>query len=133
MISKSLLGATVVLLLALIWVSNSLLKAKEQNGVLIQGIATAEGVNERQTKTIEELEQNKVNLLADIEAERAKNNAATAAIEELGEGLENAEADFNQRLAAAVAGMSDEELTCASEFVPDDLVISLHDETGSID
>jgi len=127
------MGVSAASVLALLFVFNMLLNAKEANGVLIQGIETAQGVNDRQKATLAEVQSNHDNLLVQIDQERVRTKEATDALEASEAGLDVAEANFNQRLKAAVAGMSDEDLECASEFVPAALIDSLHDETSGID
>lgn len=132
LISKVLMGVSAGAVLALIVVFNMLMSSKEANGALVQGIEDARATNERQTLTISEMEKNNANLLVQMEAERENAKMATEAKELSEMHLVDAEADFDERLRAAVEGMSDEDLECASEFVPPDLINSLSDSSPSI-
>ncbi len=133
MLSKALAGGLTAAVLALAIVFWLLLSAKEANGVLTQGIETAKGVNERQALVQAELQENHNNLLVQIEDERRKARIATAALELVQGDLVKNKADFDQRIKAAVAEMTDEELVCAAEFVPAGLIDSLWADTSGAD
>ena len=131
MLSKVLMGLTAAAGIALWIVFSMLLSAKEANGVLTQGIETARGVNERQALVAAELQKNHDNLLIQIEQERVKTKIATDALDVSEKGLVTAKVDFDQRIKDALEGMTDEELVCASEFVPAGLIDSLWDDAGA--
>lgn len=133
MVSKILMGVSASALLALWILFNMLMSSKEANGALVQGIEDARAINERQTLTITEMENNNANLLIQMERERENAKAATEAKELSEMSLVDAEANFDARLRAAVEGMSDEDLECASEFAPVELINSLWDEPSGPD
>ena len=125
MLSKIMMGLTAAAGIALWIVFSMLLSAKEANGVLTQGIESARGVNERQALVAEELQKNHDRLLIQIEQERVKTKIATDALDVSEKGLVTAKVDFDQRMKDALEGMTDEELVCASEFVPAAIISSL--------
>ena len=127
MLSKIMMGVSVALFVGLIIASRALMAAKEENGALIQGVETARGVNERQALAMAEVQRNRDELLVQFEREREKARQATEALEANRKGLIQAKADFDQRMKEALEELSDEDLECASLFVPQPLVDGLHD------
>ena len=125
MLTKILGGAAGVLLIAVVVIGNMLLTAKEANGALRQGIEEARSVNERQALAVAELENENRRLLVAMENERRKAREATARRLAAEDELKTETAAFDDRLAAAVAGMTSEELECSNERVPDGLIDSL--------
>lgn len=133
MLSKVMIGVSAAMAIALLLVGKMLLAAKEENGTLIQGVETAKGVNARQALTLAEVQRNHDNLLEQIETERRKAREATKALEVSEQGLIQAEEDFEQRMANALGELSDEDLECASLFLPQPLIDGLHERTGGPD
>ena len=134
MLSKIMMGVTAGAVVALGIVFAMLLSSKESNGVLRQGIETAVGVNQRQAAVQAELQKNHDNLLLQIAEQRRRTQAGTAALAVSQKGLVTAKAGFDQRIKDVLEGMTDEDLLCASEFVPAELIDGLWDnETSSPD
>ena len=133
MLSKVMIGVSAAMAIALLLVGKMLLAAKEENGTLIQGVETAKGVNARQALTLAEVQRNHDNLLVQIETERRKAREATKALAVSDQGLIQAEEDFEQRMATALEELSDEDLECASLFLPQPLIDGLHERTGGPD
>lgn len=131
MLSKILMGVSVALLIGFLIASKALLAAKEENGTLIQGVETAKGVNARQALTLAEVQRNHDNLLVQIEREKQKAKAATEALAISRQGLIQAGVDFDQRMKTALEELSDEDLECASLFVPQPLIDGLRDDQAS--
>lgn len=121
------MGVSAASLVALGIVFWLLLSAKEANGILQQGIDMADGVNARQAVTLAEVQANHDRLLVQIEQQRIKTEVATKRLVKTQADLMTAEANFDRRIRVALEGMTDEELECASEFVPAALIFSLHD------
>jgi len=132
MISKILLGGLAASMVALGIVGWLLLSAKEANGILQQGIDMAAGVNARQAATLVEVQANHDNVMDQLKEQRIKTEAATKLLALSQEGLVSAKVDFDQRIKVALEGITDEELECASEFVPAGLIDSLHDPDSAI-
>jgi len=133
MLSKIMMGGLAAALLALVIVFNLLLSAREANGTLQQGIEDAKGINERQALAMAAVQKNRDQLVVQINNERRRTRAATEALEASREGLVAAKVDFDQRIKLALEDITDEELVCASEFVPAGLIDSLYGSASSID
>ena len=131
MLSKIMMGVTAGAVVALGIVFAMLLSAKEANGVLSQGIETARGVNARQALVNAEIQANHDRLLLQIAEQRRRTQAATAALAVSQKGLVTAKAGFDQRIKDVLEGMTDEDLLCASEFVPQPLIDGLWDNETS--
>ncbi len=127
MLSKVMLGVSAAMGIALGIVFWLLLSAKEANGILQQGIDMAAGVNARQAAVITEVQANHDSTMKQLKEQRIKTDAATKLLALSQEGLVAAKVDFDQRMKVALEGMTDEELECASEYVPAALIFSLHD------
>lgn len=132
-LSKIMMGVTAGAIIALGVVFSMLLSAKEANGMLTQGIESARGVNARQALVQAELQKNHDNLLLQIAEQRRRAKAATDALVVSQKGLVTAKVDFDQRIKDVLEGMTDEELVCASEFVPKPLIDGLWVSTSGPD
>ena len=125
MLTKILMGLTAATAIALLIVFNLLLSAKEANGMLQGAISEAGDINARQAMVVQTLESRRLELLASIDAERARAQVATDALIASQVGLETAKSDFEDRLAAARRELSNEDLVCATQPIPDSYVLSL--------
>jgi len=125
MLTKILMGLTAATAIALLLVFNLLLSAKEANGKLQGAISEAGNINSRQAMVVQTLEDNRLKLLAGIDAERVRAQVATDALIASQAGLETAKSVFEGRLAAARRELSNEDLVCAVQPIPDSYVFSL--------
>ncbi len=132
MLSKVMLGVSAAMGIALGIVFWLLLSAKEANGILQQGIDMADGVNARQAAVLDEVRANQASLLEQLKAQRIRTDAATKLLALSQDGLVTAKVEFDQRIKIALEGITDEEMECASEFVPAGLIDSLHDADSPI-
>ena len=123
------MGVTAGAVVALGLVFMLLLDAKEDNGILQQGIESAAGVNARQAMVLAEVQANRESLDLQLAAEQVRIQAATDALEASRKGLVVAQQNFDRRLKAALEEMADSKLECASEFVPQPLIDALSDPT----
>ena len=128
MVSKILMGVSAAMGLALAVVFWLLLGAKEANGKLQEGISTAKDINTRQALAMDAVQANHDNLLLQMEQERVRTEAANLALDQVQSDFVAERLDFKRRLNDALNELTDEELTCAAEFVPQPIIDSLHDE-----
>lgn len=124
-LSKILMGTTAAAGLALLIVFKMLLASNEARGALSAQVREAGHVNDRQALVVDALELNRQETLVALEAERLKAKAAVDALVASQEGLLSAKGEFEDRLEAARMELSDEELVCALQPVPDSYIDSL--------
>lgn len=128
MLGKVMAGGLAAAVLALLLVSNLLLDAREANGKLVSDIDRVAAANQRQVTVIDFLKLQTDNLIAQVKKEKISAYRANEALLASELDREQAETDFQGRLAAAREELSDEERLCAGELVPRGLVDSLHDD-----
>lgn len=133
MLSKLLAGGLAASVFALGIVFWLLLASKEANGVLRQGIQSADDINLRQELVLQEVQDNHDKLLLQIEQQRIKTEAATQALAATQEGLVTAKVDFDQRMRDVLNAIPDDDLLCASEFVPAGIIDGLYDAPSGPD
>jgi len=131
MMAKVMAGGIAFLLVALLVVFKLLLSSHEARGALRAEVFEAEGINNRQAAVVDRLEANTADLLVQIKQEHARAQAATDALVASQAGLETAKGDFEDRLATARAELTNEELVCAEQSVPDAYIDSLRERSRS--
>jgi hypothetical protein len=119
------MGVTGAVLIGLFFVSRMLLASQAANGALTQGIEDARGINARQVLAIDAIRENHDNLLVQVERERARTAEANLALDQVNSDLVTERKDFKRRLNDALDQLTDEELYCAAEFVPQPIIDSL--------
>jgi len=127
MVSKVLLGGLAAAVFALGIVFWLLMDAKEANGELVAGMDRVAAANLQQGVVIDFLQKNTAELIAQVEKERKNTLKANEALLTSEQDREQAETDFQTKLAKARAELTHEELVCANELVPAVLVNSLRD------
>ena len=127
MVSKVLLGGLAAAVFALGIVFWLLMDAKEANGELVAGMDRVAAANLQQGVVIDFLQKNTAELIAQVEKERKNTLKANEALLTSEQDREQAETDFQDKLAKARAELTHEELVCANELVPAVLVNSLRD------
>lgn len=125
MFSKFMAGGLAAALAALGIVFWLLMGAKEANGKLASDIDRVAAANQAQKTVIGALKDNQVELIAQVERERKAALAASEAQLTAEQDREQAEIEFQARLAAAVSGLTPDEKECADEMVPAALINSL--------
>lgn len=125
MLTKILLGVCAATALALGVVFKLLLASYEAQGQLRSEVAEAEAIVERQIMAREAVEANRRQLIESMAIERQRSEAATAALINSQAALTTARQEFQLRLEAATAELSDEEMVCAMQPIPAALIDSL--------
>ncbi len=125
MLSKIMAGGLVAALAALAIVFGLLLAAKTANGKLAADVDRVAAANSRQQQVITVLQEKSADLIARVERERDNVLKANEALLTSEQDREQAERDFQVKLAAAKVELTHEELVCANEPVPAALIDSL--------
>lgn len=120
-----ILGATAAAFLGLALVFYLLLQEKEANGELQQAVERAEAANQRQIDARRALADRTAEILAQVSVERGAAQDASEALTALRAEHETDIEAMNRRLAAATENLDDEEIVCAMQPVPVELIDSL--------
>jgi len=125
MLSKIMAGGLVAALAALAIVFGLLMSAKTANGKLAADVDRVAAANSRQQQVITVLQDKSAALIDQVKRERENALKANEALLTSEQDREQAELDFQVRLAAAKKELTHEELVCANELVPAGLIDSL--------